>query len=241
MRKCFIGLLIVLFLGVGAFHSEAQIKVTYDKKGNMVITNIYDETPPPKNTTPTLPEVYVPQSTNNTSIYSYEKAREKYPSRSANYETYIQSSSIKYNLDPELVKALIMVESQFTYKAVSNKGAMGLMQLMPATARGLGVKDSFDPEQNIEGGCHYLRDMLDTFDQNLKLACAAYNAGPHNVKRYKGVPPFKETQKYIKKINRYYQIDGSASWEDKSTPIFTTLDETGGIIMSNITGGNRGR
>ncbi len=109
----------------------------------------------------------------------------------------------KHGIKPELIKAVINTESCFDHKAVSRVGARGLMQLMPATAKELGVKDSFDPEENIGGGVRYLRQMLDRFDNDVDLALAAYNAGPGAVKKYKGIPPFKETINYIARIKKY--------------------------------------
>jgi soluble lytic murein transglycosylase len=104
-----------------------------------------------------------------------------------------------FGLDPTLVRAVIQVESGFNRFARSNKGAMGLMQLMPATARELEVADPWDPEQNVRGGTAYLRRMLDRFG-SLELALAAYNAGPEAVVRHSGVPPFEETREYVRKI-----------------------------------------
>jgi soluble lytic murein transglycosylase-like protein len=106
----------------------------------------------------------------------------------------------KYNLSPNLLKTVAEAESSLDPNAVSPAGAQGVMQLMPSTAKGLGVTDPFDPAQNIEGGAKYLKSLLDRFDNNLPMALAAYNAGPNAVKRYGGIPPYKETQKYVKKI-----------------------------------------
>ncbi|WP_020676276.1 lytic transglycosylase domain-containing protein [Geopsychrobacter electrodiphilus] len=114
----------------------------------------------------------------------------------------------RFHLDAALVKAMIKVESDFNPRVVSMKGAQGLMQLMPATAREVGVSDPFDPGQNIFGGTCYMRQMLDTFDSNLDQALAAYNAGPSVVQRYGGIPPYDETQNYVlrvKKYQAYYQ------------------------------------
>ena len=115
----------------------------------------------------------------------------------------IKEKADKYNLDESLIKAVIKAESGFNPNAVSKAGASGLMQLMPGTARGLGVEDIFDVEQNIEGGAKYLRGMLDRFDGDKSLALAAYNAGPNAVKRYGGIPPYQETQNYVKRVLSY--------------------------------------
>ncbi len=115
------------------------------------------------------------------------------------WEPVVAPIAQKYGLEPEFVLKVIEAESGGNPQAVSPKGAIGLMQLMPATARALGVSDPFDPVQNIEGGVRYLRHLIDRFG-DLRLALAAYNAGPGNVQRYGGIPPFPETQQYVKKI-----------------------------------------
>jgi soluble lytic murein transglycosylase-like protein len=119
------------------------------------------------------------------------------------YDHWIRAACSKYSLDPALVKAVIHAESQFDPMAVSPKGAIGLMQLDPLTVKELGIKDPFNPKHNIDGGVRYLKDLLDTFEGDPKLALAAYNAGPTQVQRHNGVPPFKDTKKYIKQVFRY--------------------------------------
>lgn len=116
------------------------------------------------------------------------------------FDSFIQKAALHYDVDISLIKAVIDAESSFNPKSVSSKGAMGLMQLMPGTAEGLGVADPMDPYQNIMGGVKFLKSLLDRYDGDETLALAAYNAGPGRVKQYGGVPPFKETQSYVRKV-----------------------------------------
>ena len=116
----------------------------------------------------------------------------------------VESSCEKHGVDPKLIMAVIQQESGFNQNAISKTGAQGLMQLMPATAKSLGITNAFNPEQNIEGGVKYLKGLLDRFHGNKILALAAYNAGPNAVKKYNGIPPYKETQNYVKNILKNY-------------------------------------
>ncbi len=119
-------------------------------------------------------------------------------------EKSIYEAAQKYNLPVNLIKGVIRAESNFQVKAVSHAGAQGLMQLMPDTARNLGVKNPFNIEENIDGGSRYLRKMLDSFGGDLKLALAAYNAGPEAVIKYGGkIPPYRETQQYVERVLRF--------------------------------------
>ncbi len=121
------------------------------------------------------------------------------------YDPAIKRASREHGVSAALVKAVIAAESGFDRFAVSRKGAQGLMQLMPDTARDLGVDDALDPWQNIDGGTRYLGKMIDRFPDELALAVAAYNAGPEAVTRHQGVPPFDETRSYVQRVLRYYK------------------------------------
>lgn len=135
-----------------------------------------------------------------TAVSHCNAGRASVKKRMRRYQPLIERMATRHRIDAALIKAVILTESCFNPKAVSPAGAQGLMQLMPATARMLGVTDVFDPEQNIAGGVRYLRMMLDEFGQDHTLALAAYNAGPQAVKKYAGIPPYRETQNYVKKI-----------------------------------------
>jgi len=131
---------------------------------------------------------------------------ERVQDRLNNYDGIIKAASEKYNVSEDLIKAVITVESAGKSNAVSSAGAKGLMQLMDGTAKDLGVSNSYDAEENIMGGTKYLSQMLEKYDGNIQLALASYNAGSGNVDKYGGIPPFKETQNYVKKVEQYYNL-----------------------------------
>lgn len=126
--------------------------------------------------------------------------------RAAAYEHLVLEAAAANDLEPELLRAVISVESAFNPRAVSRTGARGLMQLMPQTARRYGVRDSFDPKQNIHGGARYLRFLVDRFENNLELVVAAYNAGENAVERYgRSIPPYRETRQYVPRVMNLYR------------------------------------
>lgn len=143
------------------------------------------------------------------------------------YDHLINKFAMEYGLDPATIKAVIKAESNFNKFTISRKGAVGLMQLMPDTARKLAVTDIHSPEENIRGGTKYLRDMLYIFKGDLIKALAAYNAGPGCVKRHNGVPPYRETRQYIDNVIKYKRK------YDSKNKIYYYTDENGCVVFFN--------
>jgi soluble lytic murein transglycosylase-like protein len=146
------------------------------------------------------------------------------PEAKGRYDDIIERHAATSGISPDLIKAVIQVESGFNPAAISPKGAQGLMQLMPATARQLGVSDPFHPEQNIRGGVAYLKQLLGQFGQDVRLALAAYNAGPGSVDRYGDVPPYRETQAYVKKITSATRLERPMAPQPSAPVIYKWLD-----------------
>lgn len=144
-----------------------------------------------------------------------EKKKTTEKKGSADLETIFQKASKQYGVPVYLLKAVAKAESNFNANNVSKSGAMGIMQLMPETAEELGVKNAFDPEENIMGGAKYLAEKLVEYSGNIDLALAAYNAGSGNVNKYGGIPPFEQTQNYVKKVNAYMEEYKQSSSTEK--------------------------
>jgi soluble lytic murein transglycosylase-like protein len=142
------------------------------------------------------------------------------------YVNIINSACERHGVDPSLVHAIVKVESDFNPFAISRKGAMGLMQLMPQTASTMNVRDTFSPHENIEGGVKYLRYLLDRYEGNLSLSLAAYNSGETSVKKWGTVPPYKETQDYVKKIMQIYNGTGKTFAPRYTIYVGTNADGT---------------
>ncbi|MGA8215580.1 MAG: lytic transglycosylase domain-containing protein [Candidatus Sulfotelmatobacter sp.] len=148
-------------------------------------------------------------------------------------DSAIEQAAARHNVDPNLVRAVVKVESNFNPNAVSRKGAMGLMQLMPSTARQLKVKNPFDPEQNVDAGVRHLKQLLESYDGDIKLTLAAYNAGAGAVARSSGVPRYTETQNYVRRItNLYYGVSDFDSGASRD-PVTVQRDARGVLHISN--------
>ncbi len=160
----------------------------------------------------------------------------------------IDAAAARHNVDPSLVRSVVKVESNFNPNAVSRKGAMGLMQLMPSTARSLNVVNPFDPVQNVDAGVRHLRKLLDSYNGNVRLSLAAYNAGSGAVARSAGVPHFRETQNYVRRITDLYNgggvvesltgsltgsSTGRSSGGEKHEPVHVERDARGVLYISN--------
>jgi soluble lytic murein transglycosylase-like protein len=159
------------------------------------------------------------------------KKRPKFTSRRSynNYNRIIDEIGKRHNVPSSLIHQIILVESNYNPYAISPKGAMGLMQLMPETAKQYGVKDPFDPIQNIEGGVKYLKDLIKLYNGHTDLVLAAYNAGQEAIKKYRGVPPFPETIRYIEKVKRTY----NKRYILTKLRIYRYYDLEGRLVISN--------
>jgi soluble lytic murein transglycosylase-like protein len=157
----------------------------------------------------------------------------------AQIDRYINDAAARHHVDPNLVRALVKVESNFNPGAVSRKGAMGLMQLMPATARMYDLRNPFDAAQNLDAGVRHLKDLLDNFRGNVPLSLAAYNAGQGAVERNAGIPPYTETRNYVKRITNLMgdgsqvSVYGSPA-RNLSMPIHVSRDDRGRLVVSNV-------
>ncbi|MDH5202992.1 MAG: lytic transglycosylase domain-containing protein, partial [Nitrospirota bacterium] len=157
----------------------------------------------------------------------------------SDYHGIIHEKATKYSLDPSLIKAVIKAESNWNERAVSRKGAMGLMQLMPTTANEMDVRNPFNPEENIEGGTRYLRYLLEKYNGDLTLALAAYNAGPKRIDTYGTVPPIAETRQYINRVlslyngRHTYVFDGETAKQKRPEPIYKVVLQDGTTLFTN--------
>ncbi len=180
-----VGMLIaVLFLFVAVPVVQADIYLFIDSQGVLHFTN-------------------APTSSQYT---LYIKERPKPATATKKYDGIIQEASNTFDLSFSLLKAMIKVESDFDSRAVSKKGALGLMQIMPQNLQAFNIREPYDPKDNIMGGARYFKSLIERFEGKLPLALAAYNAGPTIVDKYRDIPPIKETQDYVKKVMKYFYL-----------------------------------
>ncbi|MBI5674792.1 MAG: lytic transglycosylase domain-containing protein [Nitrospirae bacterium] len=219
MDRILITVMFCLTMAMGTL-SHADIYKYVNENGVTIFTNIPDDNDAKK-------------------VISEGTSRTARNIRDSNYyNDIIYSKSDKYNLEPSLIKAVITAESNWRPTAVSTKGAIGLMQLMPSTASDMLVNNPYDPEENIEGGAKYLRYLLDIFNGDLTLALAAYNAGPERVRKFGNVPPIPETKQYVKRVLSMYEGKtryGSASASYASSPetIYKVVYDNGTVLYTN--------
>jgi soluble lytic murein transglycosylase-like protein len=164
---------------------------------------------------------------------NYATLARGYRVSAAEIDSAIEQAATKHGVDANLVRALVKVESNFNPNAVSNKGAMGLMQLMPRTASGLSLRNPFDPQQNVDAGVRHLKQLLDNFGGDVRLSLAAYNAGEGAVKRKGGVPHYAETQNYVKRITDLYWNKNGNAFGPMSAPVHVYRGEDGVMRMTN--------
>jgi hypothetical protein len=227
MKKVFFCLSIIAVLLISDRCLFSQTLYAYlDENGTRVFTNIAPTSPVTDlKITGAVPAPIPSPAPSNSKSEAYDSIIEKYAS--------------DYHLDASLIKSIIATESGFNPKAISPKGARGLMQLMPATAEQLGVSNSFDPEQNIQGGVKHLRSLMTSFNEDISLSLAAYNAGENRVQRLGRIPPIKETQNYVQSVKKLYEKSKSepkplAQEEVKQPSLFRFIDESGVLQVTNI-------
>jgi len=177
-------LIICVFLFLGSVSARAEIYRYVDEKGIWHFTNIRSDS---------RYKLYLPSSSSNSVTIITE------------YGYIIDQAAEKFDMDASLIKAVIKAESDFNYRAVSKTGARGLMQLMPGTAEAMNVDNPFNPEENIFGGTKYLSSLIERYNNNKIKAVAAYNAGPTNVDNHNGIPPFPETEAFVRRVFTYYE------------------------------------
>jgi soluble lytic murein transglycosylase-like protein len=226
MKTLLITAVLCMAVGELALPAQAQLSYYLDDRGNLVYTN--DDSP------------RASKAPAEKSSKGAEPNRNTSPLRAAHYATpteqvgaevlhkIVQETAQKHNVDPALVSAVISTESNWNTSAISRKGAQGLMQLVPETAQHFGVYNPFDPAQNVDAGVRYLSMLLDRYNGDLPKALAAYNAGPGIVDRWGGVPQFRETREYVRKVTSSYFRPGRAA-----KPIYRTTTDDGRVIFTN--------
>ena len=222
------GTVLLLALQTAPSFAEDKIQAFVNPNGRRVYTNLVENTPP---ASVTPEKIAIPGDETPESL-----------------RTLVDTISLNHGVDAGLVRAVIKAESNFNPWAVSNKGAMGLMQLIPATGRRYGVRDFFDPQQNVDGGVRYLKFLLEKFNGDLDLSLAAYNAGENLVARLGRIPPIAETTDYVRKVRAIYKKPSpvlvtpaaalvaavQTAAKPESATIYKLVDERGVVHFSNV-------
>ena len=222
-----------------AIPAHGQIVSYLDSSGKRIFINA-DPAPVPRRATPVIAGG---AATAQTTLHTTQTPPGASPILGAaaqinreKIEQMLREVSARYHVDPALIRAVIETESKWNSSAVSRKGALGLMQLVPGTAQQLGVNDVFDPKQNLDGGVRYLRMLLERYNGDLDKALAAYNAGPGAVDRARGVPRYRETREYVQKVTDSYFRPGSDRLPhalDARQPIYRMVEADGRVVFTN--------
>ena len=225
----------VAILAVGTFFSlalpaRAQIAKTVDNNGKQVFVN---EDSPAGRRGSTISSPSAPKGFHSTALAPTSATDVTDP----RLDRIVRDAAERHHVDQALVKAVINQESGWNAGAVSRKGAIGLMQLIPGTAHRFGAGNPFDPVQNVEAGTTYLKSLLDRYDNNLSLSLAAYNAGEHAVDMHGGVPAYRETQQYVQKVTEaYFRPDSGRNptlWTPPRRPVRKEVDSKGRVVYTN--------
>jgi len=233
---------VVILVGIlvlWAVPARGQIVSYKDDNGKRVFINS-DPTPTSRTfKTPPLLKTAANGMPQRTTLSTSQASTEMSAAELANRQKItdmIREVSARYNVDPALVRAVIQTESNWNASAVSRKGALGLMQLVPGTAQQLGVSNAFDPKQNLDGGVRYLHSLLERYNGDLDKALAAYNAGPGAVDRAGGIPQYRETRDYVHKVTDSYFRPGSGRLPrafDEQHPIYRAVEANGRVVFTN--------
>ncbi len=227
------GILLVM-LALCAMPASGQLATYVDEHGKRVFINA--EAPASRPPGRFLPGVPRASSSQPGGLLGFGATQHVSRAPDPRLKRLVHEVAEKHRMDPALVKAVIEAESGWNPTAVSPRGALGLMQLVPGTAQRYGVLDAFNPQQNVDGGIRYLRTLLERYNGNLNLSLAAYNAGERAVDRARGVPNYRETRYYVQKVTDSYFRAGSGrqgGWWDSERPIYRATDEKGRVVFTN--------